>query len=145
MTPREQFLPDTIGVIPIWTHRTVAAYTRTATGSSKQGPRTEKGSRYEAPLLSQKAIFNWHPLANGKLVFSSEISLGLSTTLQGSPMLRRLFASFCFALTFVLFCLFVLIFGFVVLLGAAFQGILVLSFIYLLREREENKFGWVGR
>lgn len=98
---RKQHLLYTTGLLYIWTSKEAApsVYNRTGvhtnlqklgsmlkiTGSSLMRDLSlRRGNEHRTPLLT-KVIWNWYPLAKWKWIFSNEVSLGISTTLQGRP------------------------------------------------------------
>lgn len=52
---------------------------------TSQDPSTEKGKWIQGPTPNQEAVCHGYLLVKGKAVFSSEVSLGMSITLQGRP------------------------------------------------------------
>lgn len=75
MTPRQQCLPYTAGLMSIWSHRDCGSIHSVCIGLSQWGPSTEREKWMWTPISSQEAMCKGNPMAKEKLVYSNEVSL----------------------------------------------------------------------
>lgn len=118
-------LPDTAGLMHIWTHRDCSSMHMASRGWNKRSQSWDRVAD-SVSYPSQEAICSWCLLGKEK-VFSSRVSLGLSTTLTGDQFCNSncfYLWTFCFVLAvsvLLVCCSFVLIFVFA---GFAFYSCL---------------------
>lgn len=62
---------------------------KSCTSSNKKNPALRKGSGHKSSTPRQEAICNVHLLRKGKLIFSYEVSLGVSNTHKSGLMPRN--------------------------------------------------------
>lgn len=86
MTPSEEYLLVTAGVVYVWTHKDYSSIHRVCTTQARQGLSSERGKKTQVTFPNQKAISNWHPLAiKTKIVFSNGVLLDILITLKSRP------------------------------------------------------------
>lgn len=124
LTPGKQYLPDTIGWTHIQTHEDVAVNTGPVQVQAKWGEWTW------TPIPNWEALSSWQCLTKEKLVSLMESRWVYRSQVRAGPIpsrrcpiqdeLNAIFVLYCFAWTFLVFCLYIMFSEFCVFMSLHF-------------------------
>lgn len=143
MTSEKQNVLDTTEQRYTWIHRDHDRKKKTYTSSNQENSQHKsRGNMHKVPPLVRKLFANMIWWKEGKLVFSSGVALGISTTTQARHHshveLANSSSTLCFVVAVVWFVVVVVV---LILFGLVF--ILICLFVFL-RERNNKKLSRYG-